>query len=529
MTQRQSEHISLFLPTMPASRSERKLAIALIAISAIFFAVCLPFARTPLARVDAFIPIYASALCINDAITALLLFGQFSILRSKAILALALGYTFTALMTAIHALSFPGLFSPAGLLGGGTQTTVWLYMFWHGGFPLFVIAYALLKDRRPVSASARPLLPAFALVFALVLSLVFVVSAGHPYLPVLLFQGQYTAALFITVFCIWGLSFAALAMLWRKRSYSVLDLWLLVVLCAWIFDIGLSTIFNAKRFDLGFYAGRIYGLLAASLVLWMLLLENTKLYAKLAGMHEQQRRKNAELESLNRDLESFGYSVSHDLRSPLLVISQFTNILEEEHASALDENGRRYLSLVKKSSAKMHSLLEGLLAFSKIGPKPLRTETVDVDGLVQDILQDLKSTHNGRNIRFDIAPLPPAVAEKALLRQVWWNLLENAVKYTRPRQDAVITVGHKAGDPAVYFVADNGVGFDMAYAHKLFGVFQRLHTQQEFEGTGVGLAIVERIVNKHGGHIWAESAKGSGTTFYFTLAPDPLTGIGNQP
>ncbi len=514
---------------MPASRSERKLAIALIAISAIFFAVCLPFARTPLARVDAFIPIYASALCINDAITALLLFGQFSILRSKAILALALGYTFTALMTAIHALSFPGLFSPAGLLGGGTQTTVWLYMFWHGGFPLFVIAYALLKDRRPVSASARPLLPAFALVFALVLSLVFVVSAGHPYLPVLLFQGQYTAALFITVFCIWGLSFAALAMLWRKRSYSVLDLWLLVVLCAWIFDIGLSAIFNAKRFDLGFYAGRLYGLLAASLVLWMLLLENTRLYARLAGMHEQQRRKNAELESLNRDLESFGYSVSHDLRSPLLVISQFTNILEEEHASALDENGRRYLSLVKKSSAKMHSLLEGLLAFSKIGPKPLRTETVDVDGLVQDILQDLKSTHNGRNIRFDIAPLPPAVAEKALLRQVWWNLLENAVKYTRPRQDAVITVGHKAGDPAAYFVADNGVGFDMAYAHKLFGVFQRLHTQQEFEGTGVGLAIVERIVNKHGGHIWAESAKGSGTTFYFTLAPDPLTGIGNQP
>lgn len=514
---------------MPASGSERRLAIALIALSAIFFAACLPFAKTPLARVDAFIPVYASALCINDAITALLLFGQFVILRSKAMLVLALGYTFTALMTILHALSFPGLFSPTGLLSGGAQTTVWLYMFWHGGFPLFVIAYALLKDRGSIAASVKPLLPSFALVFAIVLALAFLTIVGHDYLPVLLFQGHYTPALFAAVFCIWGLSFAALIILWRKRTYSVLDLWLLVVMCAWIFDIGLSTIFNTKRFDLGFYAGRLYGLFAASLVLWMLLLENTKLYAKLVSMHEQQRRKNAELETLNHDLESFGYSVSHDLRNPLLVIGQFARLLEEEHSSALDDEGRRFLSIIKKNSARMHSLVEDLHAFSKIGPQPLHTEVVSFDGLIQDLVQDLKAMNKDRDIRFELAPLPPALVEGGLLRQVWWNLLENAVKYTRPRGEAVVTIGHKAGNPPVYFVKDNGVGFDMAYAHKLFAVFQRLHTSQEFEGTGVGLAIVERIVTKHGGHIWAESAKGVGTTFYFTLAPDPPAGIGTRP
>jgi hypothetical protein len=321
MTQRQTENISLFLPTMPASARERKLANALIVMSAIFFVVCIPFAKMPLAKVDAFIPIYASALCINDAITSLLLFGQFVILRTKAMLILALGYAFTALMTATHALSFPGLFSPSGLLSAGPQTTVWFYMFWHGGFPLFVIAYALLKKRGSAPPTRRLIALSLGGVFMLVLVLAYLGTAGHRYLPILLLEGQYTPALLNTVLCIWGMSLVALAILWHRRSYSVLDLWLLVVVCAWIFDVGLSTIFNARRFDLGFYAGRLYGLLAASFVLGMLLLENTKLYAKLVSMHEQQRHKTAELEILNRDLESFGYSVSHDLRGPLRVVA----------------------------------------------------------------------------------------------------------------------------------------------------------------------------------------------------------------
>jgi len=527
MTQRQTENISLFLPTMPASASERKLAIVLIAISAIFFVACIPFAKMPLAKIDAFIPIYASALCINDAITSLLLFGQFVILRSKALLILALGYAFTALMTAAHALSFPGLFSPSGLLSGGSQTTVWFYMFWHGGFPLFVIAYALFKKRGSVLAAKGLIALSLGGVFMVVCALAYLGTAGHDYFPVLLLEGKYTPTFIGTVLGIWGLSFIALVLLWRGRSYSVLDLWLLVVVCAWIFDVGLSTIFNLKRFDLGFYAGRLYGLLAASFVLGMLLIENTKLYAKLVGMHEQQRHKTAELEIVNRDLESFGYSVSHDLRGPLRVVGQFAQILQEEYADVLDEEGRRFVSLIRKSSNKMSSLVEDLLAFSKIGQQPLQTEVVNVDFLINEIVQDFKLANEGRTIQFDIVPLPVALADGKILRQVWWNLIENAVKYSRTRDVSIVAIGYKPSTPPVYFVKDNGVGFDMAYAHKLFGVFQRLHSSQEFEGTGVGLAIVERIVIKHGGKIWAESTIGVGTTFYFTLAPDLPAGMGS--
>ncbi|WP_157212680.1 MASE4 domain-containing protein [Herbaspirillum sp. CF444] len=526
MTQRQTENISLFLPTMPASASERKLAIVLIAISAIFFVACLPFAKMPLAKIDAFIPIYASALCINDAITSLLLFGQFVILRSKALLILALGYAFTALMTAAHALSFPGLFSPSGLLSGGSQTTVWFYMFWHGGFPLFVIAYALFKKRGSVLAAKGLIALSLGGVFMVVCALAYLGTAGHDYFPVLLLAGKYTPTFIGTVLGIWGVSFIALMLLWRGRSYSVLDLWLLVVVCAWIFDVGLSTIFNLKRFDLGFYAGRLYGLLAASFVLGMLLIENTKLYAKLVSMHEQQRHKTAELEILNRDLESFGYSVSHDLRSPLRVVGQFAQILQEEYADVLDEEGQRFVSLIRKSSNKMSCLVEDLLAFSKIGQQPLQTEVVNFDFLIGEIVQDLKLANEGRTIQFDIVPLPVALVDGKILRQVWWNLIENAVKYSRTRDVSIVAIGYKPSTPPVYFVKDNGVGFDMAYAHKLFGVFQRLHSSQEFEGTGVGLAIVERIVIKHGGKIWAESTIGAGTTFYFTLAPDLPAGMG---
>jgi signal transduction histidine kinase len=526
MTQTQTENISLFLPTMPASVSERKLAMALIVLSAVFFAACIPFAKMPLAKVDAFIPIYASALCINDAMTSLLLFGQFVIFRSRAILVLALAYAFTALMTAIHALSFPGLFSPSGLLSGGPQTTVWFYMFWHGGFPLFVIAYALLKNRETVLPTRRFVALSLGGVVVLVGAFAYLGTAGHDYLPVLLSAGKYTPVFTATVLGIWGASLVALVLLRRGRSFSVLDLWLLVVVCAWIFDVGLSTVFNAKRFDLGFYAGRLYGLLAASFVLGMLLLENTNLYAKLVGMHQQQRLKTAELEILNRDLESFGYSVSHDLRSPLRVVGEFAQILEEEYSGVLDEEGRRFVSIIRKNSSKMTSLVEDLLAFSKMGQQPLETDSVNCDLMVSEIVQDFKAANPARHIRFDILPLPAALAEGKILRQVWWNLIENAIKYSRPREVSIVTIGCRESAPPVYFVKDNGVGFDMAYAHKLFGVFQRLHSSQEFEGTGVGLAIVERIVTKHGGKIWAESTVGTGTTFYFTLAPDLPAGRG---
>jgi hypothetical protein len=211
---------------------------------------------------------------------------------------LACGYFFTAVMVIAHTLTFPGLFAPTGLLGSGPQTTAWLYMFWHGGFPIFVIAYALLKDANRGPASP-PWLRRHALPFgilavvAVALGLTLLTTAVKHSCPAIMAGHSYTPAMIVVVATVWALSFVALAVLWTRPRHTMIDLWPMVVMCAWIFDIGLSAVFNAGRFDLGFYAGRAYGLLAASLVLFMLLAGIVRLYARLAQAldAEQQERK----------------------------------------------------------------------------------------------------------------------------------------------------------------------------------------------------------------------------------------------
>jgi diguanylate cyclase (GGDEF)-like protein len=302
---------SLFLATAPAGRRDRRLALAVVLLSVLAFAVSAPFARVPLAPVPAFIPIYQSALAISDLITALLLFGQFNILRqfrilrSTAVEVLAAAYLFTACLTAAHTLSFPGLFSPAGLLGAGPQTTAWLYMFWHGGFPLFVIAYARVRARSHGMASlgrrfGRYSLPiGIAAALAAALGCVLLATVGHDALPAIMQGNRYTPAMMVVVTTVCALSLLALIAVWRRRSKTVLDLWLMVVMCAWVLDVALSAVLNAGRFDLGFYAGRIYGLLATGFVLAMLLLESGRLYALLIQTHKSERRKAAELRRLS--------------------------------------------------------------------------------------------------------------------------------------------------------------------------------------------------------------------------------------
>src|SRR5437870_6193609 len=275
----------VFLSTLPAGHGERRLTLAVVLVSVAIFLTAAPLARVPLAQVWAFIPIYESALVINDLITAVLLFGQFSILRSRALRVLAGAYLFTAFMTIAHALTFPGLFAPTGLLGAGPQSTAWLYMFWHSGFPLLVIGYALLKSP-DVEAGRQPGRPIFAVLGSAAAALVvagaftLLATAGQSWLPAIMRDNHYTPAMTTVIALIWGLSLLALGILWRRRPHSVLDVWLMVVLCAWPFDIGLAVVLNAGRFDRGLYAGRIYGLLAASFVLVVLLLENGMLYAR---------------------------------------------------------------------------------------------------------------------------------------------------------------------------------------------------------------------------------------------------------
>ncbi|HYD60934.1 MAG TPA: MASE4 domain-containing protein [Noviherbaspirillum sp.] len=297
-----------YLSTMPAASRDYGFAIGIALVSSVIFFALAPYAQLQLPQVPAFIPIYESALAINDLMTVVLLLGQFRILRVKSLLLLASAYLFTALMAVSHALTFPGLFAPGGLLGAGPQSTAWLYMFWHGGFPLIVIAYALLKGRDGDRLSSRrkakhAIAAAFGAVIAAVAGCTQLATAGADLLPAIMIGNHYTSAMLATVTGVWMSSLFALLVLWRRRPHSVLDLWLMVVMCAWLFDIALSAVLNAGRFDLGFYAGRIYGLLAATFVLAVMLIENERLHVRLAEMHGMERKKTNDLQILSAQLK----------------------------------------------------------------------------------------------------------------------------------------------------------------------------------------------------------------------------------
>jgi PAS domain S-box-containing protein len=293
---------NVFLSTMPATGRDRSIALAVVGILAVLFAITVPFAGMPLAPIPAFVASYQSALAVNDLITAVLLFSQFAVVRSRALLLLASGYLFTAGAAVMHALTFPGLFAPSGLLNAGSQTTVWLYMVWHGVFPLLVLGYALLKSdddkARMRGSTAGAIVTCIAAVCVVLAVFTWIVTAQHNILPVLLSGGHYTPVMIGVVSTVWCLSLGALIVLWLRRPHFVIDVWLMVVMCAWLFDIALSAILNVARYDLGFYAGRIYGLGAASFVLAVLLFDNVALQAQLSRMLGTVRREATERERL---------------------------------------------------------------------------------------------------------------------------------------------------------------------------------------------------------------------------------------
>ena len=236
-----------------------------------------------------------------------------------------------------------------------------------------------------------------------------------------------------------------------------------------------------------------------------------------ADLELRVETRTSELLAANRELEAFSYSVSHDLRAPLRAIAGFVQILEEDHGASLDPEARRHLERVKLNARRMGQLIDDLLAFSRIGRTTMQRQSVDLTTLATTAAQDAIAA-SGRSIDLSVSPLPPCYGEPALLNQVFVNLISNAIKFTAAAPKPSITIGASTNDgETVYFVRDNGAGFDERYAEKLFGVFQRLHRNDEFEGTGVGLAIVHRIITRHGGRIWAEGKLNGGATFYFTL------------
>jgi two-component system sensor histidine kinase/response regulator len=251
--------------------------------------------------------------------------------------------------------------------------------------------------------------------------------------------------------------------------------------------------------------------LSRALAMRRLRLENAEL--------ESRVRKNAtELELANKELEAFSYSVSHDLRSPVRHVLGFAEALSADSKSTLSDAGRRYVDSISRSANRMSALIEGLLTLSRSSRTQLCRTQFSMAELVNEVRHDLAQDILDRNIEWNVQPLPTVTGDRVLLKEVWVNLLSNAIKYTRPRNPATITIsGAKRDGEWEFCVRDNGVGFEMRFAEKLFGVFQRLHRDDEFEGTGIGLANVQRTIVRHGGRVWADSKPGEGTSIYFTL------------
>jgi light-regulated signal transduction histidine kinase (bacteriophytochrome) len=239
-----------------------------------------------------------------------------------------------------------------------------------------------------------------------------------------------------------------------------------------------------------------------------------------AAFSQQLEQSNHDLQTVNQELEAFSYSVSHDLRAPLRAIDGFSRILIKEYADAMPAEAREYLEDVRTNTQQMGHLVDDLLAFSRLGRQPVNKQLVQPARVARQCFDDLIVQQPRRRVEIQIGALAPCSADVTLLKQVWTNLISNALKYTARRDVPIIEIGglsENSSGEQTYFVKDNGVGFDMKYSNKLFGVFQRLHRAEDYEGTGVGLAIVQRIIHRHGGRVWAEAQPEKGATFYFTL------------
>ena len=269
-----------------------------------------------------------------------------------------------------------------------------------------------------------------------------------------------------------------------------------------------------KPFDLRV----ILRVLARTQAMLRLRRENAALLERLSLRTVELETANRELEAANRELEAFSYSVSHDLRAPLRTIDGLLNVIQEDFGASVPAEARQYIEAISSQATRMGELIEDLLRLSRLGREPLQKRSVDMGALVQEVVGELRAGEAARNLEIRIGSLPLAQADPSLLRQVWVNLLANALKFTRRREQAIITIeGAEGAEGRLYSVRDNGAGFDPQRADRLFGIFQRLHGAKEFEGTGVGLSIVRRIIERHGGRIWAQGEPDRGAAFHFTL------------
>ena len=517
------EQATFLLANLPPTSGQRRLALAVVGVLLLAFGITVPLAHIHLPRVDAFIPALLGVFCVNDLITAVLLFSQFSIARSRALLVLASGYLFAALIAIPQALAFPGAFSTIGLLGAGLHSAAWIYFFWHLGYPWALLVFAWLKDKEHTKfvnqISPRSAIGwSAALVISLVCGLTWLATAGGELLPPLFTDITHMTPWVFRMGVLNNLlNVLALALLWTRRR-SVLDQWLMVVLLALICELALVTMFETSRFSFGFYVGRIFSLVTSVVVLVVLISELTKLDARLASSNMMlQRERDNKLISLS----AVAASISHEVRQPLMAIAMNGGAALQFLRHTPPELGevRSALDTMVNDSHRASQIFDSIGGLFKGGDQ--RQELVDVNEIALGALRILRGDleEHGVTTRAELTTeLPHVDGHRGQLQEVILNLANNAIEAMDSTKDGprilrVRTERHGPAEIAVT-VEDSGPGLDSKKLANLFDAFVTSKPQ----GMGLGLAICHMIIERHGGQLSAWSSDTiNGASFQFTL------------
>jgi signal transduction histidine kinase len=526
----EEQHFTLV--SLSPGRAQRRLAFAVVlALLGAFFITAGPLSTIQSGRIDAFVPAYATAMFVIDSITAVLLFAQFSILRSRALLVIASGYLFTALIVIPWMLTFPGVFTPRGLLGAGLQSTNWLYILWHGGFPTFVMAYALLKDAEPAGrlwqgSVGAAILSSVATTAAVVCAATFLVTAGDALLPRISLDPVHFSTLWLYVaggLALW--SVLTLIVLWIRRR-SVLDLWLMVVMCAYAIEIYLVAFPGLARFSVGWYAGRVFGFVSGSLVLFVLLYEITTLYARLLRAVFAQRR---EREARLMTGDAVTATIAHEVKQPLsgMITNADAGLNWLDRATPDLDQAKSSFKQIVADGHRAAAVIESIRAIFK---KDARNRTsLDINELIGEALALTRGDLQRHRILVQAEPnaqVPQVTGDRIQLQQVLLNLITNAVDSMAAKDGArvlrVRSEVHDGGGGVIVSVADTGTGIG---SQELERIFNPLFTTKS-GGMGMGLAICRSIIEAHNGRLWVAPNKPEGAVFQLMLFADGAASAG---
>ena len=510
-----------WLVNLPPTRRQNRITLFVAVALLVGLGATAPFADAPLPRIDAFIPAIEIAVIITDLITAALLFSQYRIYHSRALLALASGYLFTALIIIPHVLTFPGAFSPTGLLGAGLQSTAWLYIFWHVGFPIALLIYACLSDEKSTETSAETP-AAFAvrwsvvIVVGLVCGLTWLVTAGEGFLPRVFLDATHVAPLtryliaFEVLICV-----VALALLWRKKR-SVLNQWLMVVALAFVSELIINGLLIGARFTLGWYVSRLFSIVTSTIVLVVLLEETTRLYGRLARSNAMLLR---EQNNKLMNLEALAASISHEVRQPLAGIVASGGALLRFLGGTPPklDNARAAAEGIVAAGHRASQILDDIR--NLFGIAELRQSPIDMNDLVVSSLRTLDSELKKHNITARVelkTTLPPVIGNTGQLQEVIVNLIQNAIDamdaVDDDRRVLQVRTEHN-GDEVSVEIEDTGPGIDTKKSDNIFDVFFTTKPH----GMGLGLAICRMIVERHEGRLVVSSANPHGAIFRIML------------